>query len=78
MKFHNNSCPKCKEGLAFHNVEEHIEWNAPAEYRAACPHCGTRIVITIEVVHRIETNVAKDYRWDDDMDDDTDLIIDND
>lgn len=78
MKFHNNSCPKCKQGLSFHEVEEHIEWNSPAEYRTACPHCGTRIVITIEVVHRIETNVAKDYRWDDDMDDDTDLIIDND
>lgn len=78
MKFHSNSCPKCKQGLSFHEVEEHIEWNEVADYHAACPHCSTRIVITIKVVHRIETSVAKDCGWNDNMDDDTDLIIDND
>lgn len=77
MKLSSGHCPKCKNDIAIRDVEGEIEWNNPASYRAACPHCGERLVVAVHVVHRIETRITKDSFWEDDLDDETDFIIEN-
>ena len=70
-----DTCPKCKKNLDIRDVSEEIETNIEQTYRAACPHCGVRLCINVEVIYRVESSIVRDYDWEEGDEDDTDNIF---
>lgn len=68
-------CPKCKQDLNIRDVSEEIETNVEQTYRAACPNCGARLCVNVEVVFRVKMSVERDYGWEEGDEDDSESIF---